>query len=164
MPSPEQEKRRLRIEERERWIMIAIAIGFISLIPSAVLGVLLYREIDSRSTQNRELIAKQAVLVRKVQANEGRQEKIRAEAREAVRQADIENCHDLEVVKGNLRSIVAFDPEELRKTLEQLGIDPDSKRGQDLAARSREAADEAVRTLSPRDCSKLPDPTVPTNP
>lgn len=155
MQSRTERQRRLKVaEQNERWIMIAIAVGFIAFIPSIVLGVLLYREIDHRTREN-------ARVIEKVQANEQRQEKSRAEVRQAIRDADIENCQEDEVVKARLRKIVAFDPEELRFTLEQLGIDPDSRRGQGLAERSKAAADEAVYALRPRDCNKLPDPTEP---
>lgn len=155
MQSRTERQRRLKVaEQNERWIMIAIAVGFIAFIPSIVLGVMLYREIDHRTTQN-------AQVIEKVRANEQRQERTRADVRQAIREADIENCEEDEIVKERLRKIVAFDPEEIRFTLEQLGIDPDSRRGQELIARSKASADEAVHALRPRDCSKLPDPTQP---
>ena len=135
--------------------MIAIAIAFVSLMPSVVLGGLLWREIDHRTNQNKGLIER-------VQQNEARQETTREQVRQAIRQADIENCQEDEIVKERLRQIVAFDPEELAFTLEQLGIDPNSERGQLLTQRSKQSSDEAVRALRPRDCSKLPDPTRPT--
>jgi hypothetical protein len=141
-------------EERERWITVAIAIGFIALIPSLVLAVFLWREIDQRSAQSRALIAE-------VQQHEEEVERDRVAVRKAIRQADIENCQEDEIVKARLRGIVAFDPEEVALTLEQLGIDPSSERGRLLAERSKQQADEAVRALAPRDCTKLPDPTDP---
>lgn len=134
--------------------MIAIAIAFVALMPSVVLGALLWREIDDRTAENRGLIER-------VQQNEERQETARIAVRKAIRQADIENCQEDEIVKQRLRQIVAFDPEDLAFTLEQLGIDPDSTRGRLLTQRSRHAAAEAVHALRPRNCSKLPDPTEP---
>lgn len=141
-------------EAGQRKIMQAIAIGLIAIIPSVVLAVLLWREVDQRSNANRQLILR-------IEHNAQQQEKVRADVRKAIREADIENCQEDEVVKAKLRSLLAFDPAELKLTLEQLGIDPQSPQGIKLADRSRVASAEAVKKLGPRDCSKLPDPTVP---
>lgn len=148
-------RKRLKLSEAsERLIAFAIAFALVSLIPAIVLGVLLYREVESRSDANAELI-------RKIQRNEVAQEKIRKEARAAIRKADIANCEEDEVVKGRLRDIVRFKPDEIVLTLEQIGIDPQSERGQQLIARSKASADAAVHALRRRDCEKLPDPTAP---
>lgn len=140
-------------EDRERWISISIAIGFIALIPSIVLAVLLWHEIDQRSSQAKELIVE-------IQQHEKAVARDREAVRKAIRQADIENCQEDEIVKAKLRGIVAFDPEEVALTLEQLGIDPKSERGKLLTQRSKQQADEAERALAPRDCTDLPDPTA----
>ena len=146
-------------EEGERRIMTAIAIAFVALIPSLVLGVLLWHEIGQRSDANRALIQDHAVLLAKIQRNEAEQGKLRAEAREAIRRADIANCEEDELVKSRLREIVRFKPEQVALTLEQLGIDPASKQGQQLTERAKESSDAAVFALRPRDCALLPDPT-----
>ena len=141
-------------EDRERWITVAIAVGFIALIPSLVLAVFLWREIDQRSAQSRALITE-------IQEHEKRVAAERVEVRKAIREADIQNCREDETVKARLRGIIAFDPKEVALTLEQLGIDPQSERGKLLTQRSKQRADESVKALAPRDCTDLPDPTKP---
>lgn len=139
-------------EEGERWITLAIAIAFVALIPSAVLGFLLWQEIDTRSEANTELIEED-------RRHEEAQERLRVAARNAIRRADIANCREDELVKARLRELVAFDEAGFLMTLEVLGIDPSSERAQRLEARSRARALEAQVALRKRDCSKLPDPT-----
>ena len=148
-------------EESERRITVAIAVAFVALIPSAILGGLLWHEVDTRTDSNKALIEEQTRLVKQIQKNEVAQEKLRVEARAAIRAADISNCEEDEVVKSRLREIVRFNPEELNLTLETLGIDPQSARGKSLFERSKRNADEAVNALRPRDCTMLPDPADP---
>ena len=148
-------------EESEKRITIALAVAFVALIPSAILGGLLWLEVDTRTDTNKALIEEQARLVKQIQRNEVAQEKLRVEARAAIRKADISNCEEDEVVKSRLREIVRFDPAELNLTLETLGIDPQSARGKSLIERSKANAAEAVNALRPRDCSMLPDPAAP---
>lgn len=143
-------------EETERRITIAIAIALVALLPSLVLSVLLWREADSRTNSNHALIVK-------LQQHTAEQERLRQDAREAIRQADIVNCREDELVKSRLREIVSFKPEEVAQTLIQLGIDPNSERGRQLLERSKINAERATRALRRRDCSKLPDPTAPFN-
>jgi len=144
-------------EEGERRIMYAIAIALVCLIPSVVLAVFLWREVESRTDSNR-------VLIQEVQRHEAEQAAERLKVRAAIRRADLENCRQDEVVKARLRNLVAFNADELNFTLEQLGIDPQSARGQALIERSRRSAAEATTALAPRDCTKLPDPTRQSGP
>lgn len=141
-------------EEGERRITYAIAIALVCLLPSLVLGALLWHEIDKRSEQNKALIVE-------MQQHEANLAAERQEVREQIRAADIDNCREDELVKSRLRKIVAFNPEEVALTLEQLGIDPSSQRGILLTQRSKKSADEATQALAPRDCTALPDPTNP---
>jgi len=139
-------------EEGERRIMYAIAIALVCLIPSIVLAVFLYREVGLRTDANKALIVE-------VQRHEAEQEAERIKVRAAIRRADLENCKDDEIVKARLRKLVAFDPKEVTFTLEALGIDPNSARGQQLIDRSKASAAQAQNALRARDCTKLPDPT-----
>lgn len=145
-------------EEGERRITIAIAIALVALIPSIILGALLWHEVRVRTDANRELLQAQAVVLAKLKRSDAQQARLRVQARAAIRAADKANCESDEDVKARLRELVKFKPEQVAETLRQLGIDPASSRGQQLTKRSKESSDEAVAALAPRDCSKLPAP------
>lgn len=144
-------------EEGERRITYAIALALVCLLPSIVLAVFLWREVESRTNANHDLIVE-------VKRHEAEVAAERVRVRQAIRRADLENCREDEIVKARLRRLVAFNADELNFTLEQLGIDPLSSRGQALIERSRQSAMEATSALAPRDCTTLPDPTQPQNP
>ena len=137
--------------EAERRITIALAIALIALLPSLVLGALLWREVDTRTNANQQLLESHAKVLKQ-------QEVIRREARRVFRRAVIDNCKENELVKGRLREIVRFKPEQVALTLTQLGIDPASERGQQLTERAKQSSDNAVRALRKRTCALPIDP------
>lgn len=151
-----EEKREARNRAYRLAALIALPLALVALVPSVFGLVLLQREVSIRTDENKRLITE-------VQRHETEQAKLRAQNREAVRKADVLLCQDLEDIKSELRGIVRFDPEGTRFTLEQLGIDPDSTRGQLLIQRSKRQAAEASERLKARTggCKTLPRPKVP---
>ena len=95
--------------EAERRITIALAIALIALLPSLVLGALLWREVDTRTNANQQLLESHAKVLKQ-------QEVIRREARRVFRRAVIDNCKENELVKAKLREIVRFKPEQVALT------------------------------------------------
>lgn len=140
--------------EAERRITIALAVAFIALLPSMILGGLLWHEVDVRTTSNRHLLQEHERVLKE-------QEALRTEARRVFRRAVLNNCKENELIKGRLREIVRFKPEQVALTLTQLGIDPASERGQQLTERAKQSGDEAVRALRKRACT-LPADSPPT--
>lgn len=105
--------------------LIAVPLALVAFIPSGIGLMLVDNEIEQRTAANRELIAE-------------------------VHEHEFTLCRDTEKIKATLRSLVKFDERGARRTLRELGIDPDGPQGQRLIFRSRNNSQKALNKLAPR--------------
>lgn len=139
-------------------LILAIPLAFVVLIPS-LLGVgLAVHESRQRSHQNAVLIGRLETALGQVKKIQQEQTNARVQNRARFADSDIQICKTTENLKSALRSIVRFDVQATRLTIQQLGLDPDTGRGKQLFDRSKQASVVAENKLKPRKngCLSLP--------
>lgn len=138
-----------RVVEVQRWQVVG---AFLVLVGIAV-GVAWWNDYridqaEKRVTSNRASVADLR------RANEA-QNALRGELVAEARRVDLIICRDSNALKERIRATVRVRETEFRQALMDLGIDPDSRRGQSLfkAAKAREA--EALERFKLRNCKAL---------
>lgn len=137
-------------------VVLAIPLALIVLIPTLVGFTLFARESRARTDQNKTLIQRIAADDHQIKQVLAEQSSARQRNRERFASSDRTLCMRIEALKTQVRASVAFDETAIRQTLVQLGINPDSSRGQKLIAQQRAASAVLVERFQAKSCTALP--------
>jgi len=137
-------------------VPVAIAVVFVMAIPLLALGGYVWHESKARANENASVARENRALIDRLERLQNQQAQARVRNRERFALSDRTLCLRIEAIKAQVRETIAFDEAETRLTLTQLGIDPDSPKGQALIERSRQTAAERLKRFMATKCAALP--------